>query len=182
MRQTRTNIIIFCTIFQFFCLLRYVKGSFSFCLSDPTFGQAYNVVSNDLEFIHEQISKKLKWEKNISLKYYIQTLHTKKNLNFSRRFFTYWNLTNYKFLVLQEKISPSIPMPKYMFKTFDLCIEVSSHILINWSILALARGGGLDGRHHSIRFLEILLFTTRYFWMVTLGSNFKIAAIHEQNL
>ena len=73
-------------------------------------------------------------------------------------------------------------MPKYMFKTFDLCIEVSSHILINWSILALARGGGLDGRHHSIRFLEILLFTTRYFWMVTLGSNFKIAAIHEQNL
>ena len=45
-------------------------------------------------------------------------------------------------------------MPKYMFKTFDLCIEVSSHILINWSILALARGG-LDERH-SVIFLAIL--------------------------
>ena len=122
----------FCTIFQFFCLLRYVKGSFSFCLSDPTFGQAYNVVSNDLEFIHEQISKTLKWGK----KYFIEILHTdtthKKRSKVFKEIFHILKFDKLQVLgTAGKKFLPPPCLPKYMFKTFDLCIEVSSHILIN---------------------------------------------------
>ena len=81
--NSHKHYFFFCTIFQFFCLLRYVKGSFSFCLSDPTFGQAYNVVSNDLEFIHEQISKTLIWEKKIL---HTDTTHKKKSKFFKEIF------------------------------------------------------------------------------------------------